>query len=403
MICQHYWPEQFQITDVCEELVRRGHKVTALVGIPNYPDGVVPEEYRNGKNREQTHNGVRIIRCKEVPRSSDIKGLSCNYLSFMVSSKRKARKLKPEYDVILAYQTSPVLMVAATKEAKRATGAPAVCYCADIWPDAFRAMLPERLGFLMPAMRLWSTSIYRRMDYIATNSNAYVDCFERVHGIDRSRLIYMPQYAEDTYLDMDLEASPASDGRVRFMVMGNIGRLQHMQDVMTAAYLLRNRDDFVVHIVGTGSVEADCKRFVEQNGLQSKVVFHGRHPIEEMPVFYRIADACILTLDIPGAPWISSTLPSRLQGYMGAGKPVLAAINGSGAQVIEDSGCGRVVPAGDAEGLAGLMADFIDNRGAYYGCGEAGRSYFRTHFGRKRYMDDIEALLMVAAQERKGN
>ena len=45
MVCQHYWPEQFQITDICEELVRRGHEVTALVGIPNYPTGVVPDEY----------------------------------------------------------------------------------------------------------------------------------------------------------------------------------------------------------------------------------------------------------------------------------------------------------------------------------------------------------------------
>ena len=52
MVCQHYWPEHFQITEICEELVRRGHEVTALVGIPNYPTGVVPEEYRNGKNRE---------------------------------------------------------------------------------------------------------------------------------------------------------------------------------------------------------------------------------------------------------------------------------------------------------------------------------------------------------------
>ena len=67
-VCQHYWPEQFQITDICEELARRGHEVTALVGIPNYPTGVVPEEYIDGKNRVQERNGVRIVRAEEVPR-----------------------------------------------------------------------------------------------------------------------------------------------------------------------------------------------------------------------------------------------------------------------------------------------------------------------------------------------
>lgn len=401
MICQHYWPEHFQITDVCEELVRRGHEVTALVGLPNYPTGVIPEEYRDGRNRDQEHNGVRIVRCEEVPRSSGIKGLARNYLSFMLSSKAKARQISEPYDVIFAYQLSPVLMVSATAEAKRATGAPAVMYCADIWPDAFKAMLPDKFSFLMPVMKAWSTSIYHQMDYIATNSSAYVDCFEQVHGIDRSRLVYMPQYAEDTYLDMNLDPEPDPDGRTRFMVMGNIGRLQHMQDIMEAVNILRDRDDFVLHIVGTGSVEADCRRFVEEHGLQDKVIFHGRHPFEEMPDFYRMADACVLTLDVPGAPWISSTLPSRLQGYMGAGKPVLAAISGSAADVIRESGCGRAVPAGDAQGLAGLMADFINNKGDYAGCGEAGRSYFRAHFGRQRYMDDIEALLVVAAREGK--
>ena len=86
---------------------------------------------------------------------------------------------------------------------------------------------------------------------------------------------------------------------------------------------------------------------------------------------------------------------------MAAGKPVLAAIDGSAAKVIRESGCGSAVPAGDAAGLAALMADFMDNRERYVGCGEAGRSYFRRHFMKERYMDDIEALLERAVKEAK--
>lgn len=61
VVCQHYWPETFQITDICEGLVRREHQVTALVGLPNYPVGTVHPDYRFGKNRNQERNGVRII------------------------------------------------------------------------------------------------------------------------------------------------------------------------------------------------------------------------------------------------------------------------------------------------------------------------------------------------------
>lgn len=397
-ICQHYWPEQFQTTEICEELVRRGHEVTALVGVPNYPTGVVPEDYLNGRNREQVHNGVRIVRAEEVPRKPGAIGLARNYWSYMRGADVRLRDLDGGYDVVFAYQLSPVLMSEPAMRAKRLFGAPALLYCADIWPDAVRAMLPDRLGFLMPAIRRASTRIYRGADVIATNSRAYIDCFEQVHGIERSRCRYVPQYADDAYLGMDLSAGPSE--KTRFMVMGNIGKLQYLQVLMEAVDLLKGRSDFELHVVGTGSAIGYCEDFVASHGLEGHVVFHGRHPVEEMPRFYRMADACVLTLHVHGAPWISSTLPSRLQGYMAAGKPVLAAIDGSAAEVIEESGCGAAAPGTDSVGLAALMVDFIDNREKYAGCGEKGRDYFRENFMRDRYMDEIESLLIETAKGR---
>ena len=397
-VCQHYWPEQFLSTGMCEELVARGHEVTALVGIPNYPTGVVPEKYLHGRNRMQIHNGVRIIRAEEVPRKPGIVGLARNYWSYMRGANAILRDLKGGYDVVFTYQISPVLMSAPAMRAKRLFGVPVLMYCADIWPDAVRAMLPDGLGFLMPAIRRVSTRIYRDADVIATNSRAYTDCFEQVHGIERARCRYVPQYADDAYLEMDLSAGPSE--KTRFMVMGNIGRLQYLQVLMEAVDILKERDDFELHIVGTGSAMGYCEDFVASHDLEGRVVFHGRHPVEEMPHFYRMADACMLTLHVPGAPWISSTLPSRLQGYMAAGKPVLAAIDGSAAEIITESGCGAFVSGTDSEGLAEIMADFIDNREKYEDCGEKGRAYFRDNFTRNRFMDEIESLLIEVAEER---
>lgn len=399
MVCQHYWPEYFQITEICEELARRGHRVSALVGIPNYPTGIVPEEYLEGKNRNQIRNGVHIIRVEEIPRQPGILGLVKNYLSYMREADKKIKTLNDVYDVIFAYQLSPILMSEPAMKAKRLVGAPVLLYCADIWPDAVRAMLPEKLSFVIPLVRGVSTLIYRAADRIATNSRAYIDCFEQVHGIDRSRCSYLPQYADDSYLDMDFTAIPCS--KTRFMVMGNIGKLQYLRVLMEAVEYLKNRGDFELHIVGTGTAIKELKVFAEQHNLNDIVVFHGRHPVEKMPSFYRIADVCVLTLHVPGAPWISSTLPSRLQGYMAAGKPVLAAIDGSAAEVIAESGCGASVSATDSLGLAQLMADFIDNREKYASCGERGRIYFKKHFMRERYMDEIESLLLETAKGTK--
>lgn len=398
MVCQHYWPEHFQITEVCEELVHRGHDVTALVGVPNFPTGVVPDAYQNGENRNQIRNGVRIIRVEEAPRRPGVVGLARNYWSYMRSADRKLRDLDDEYDVIFAYQLSPVLMVEPAMRAKRMLSAPVLLYCADIWPDAVRAMLPERLSFLMPAIQVVSTRIYKDADMVATNSRAYIDCFELVHGLDRDRCRYLPQYADDDYLDMDFSVERTE--KVRFMVMGNIGKLQYLHVLMEAVDLLKERDDFELHIVGEGSAMDDLVSFVESHNLGGHVIFHGRHPVESMPSFYCMADACVLTLHVPGAPWISSTLPSRLQGYMAAGKPVIAAVDGSAAEVIAESGCGASVSGTDSEGLASLISDFIDHREKYADCGERGRDYFRRHFMRGRYMDEIESLLIETAERK---
>ena len=45
IVTQYYFPEQFQINEIAPELVRRGHEVTVLCGVPNYPKGIVFQGY----------------------------------------------------------------------------------------------------------------------------------------------------------------------------------------------------------------------------------------------------------------------------------------------------------------------------------------------------------------------
>lgn len=45
VICQYYKPEPFRISDICEEMVRRGHEVQVVTGYPNYPEGILYDGY----------------------------------------------------------------------------------------------------------------------------------------------------------------------------------------------------------------------------------------------------------------------------------------------------------------------------------------------------------------------
>ena len=45
VVCQHFYPENFRINDITYELVKKGHDVTVLTGLPNYPEGKVFKGY----------------------------------------------------------------------------------------------------------------------------------------------------------------------------------------------------------------------------------------------------------------------------------------------------------------------------------------------------------------------
>ncbi|OUO91811.1 hypothetical protein B5F40_02975 [Gordonibacter sp. An230] len=393
-VCQHYWPEDFQVTAVCEDLAARGHDVTVLAGLPNYPSGVVPPEYRRGGRRREERGGVSIVRAWEVGRRPGALGLAANYYSFALSAKRLAGRLDDGFDVVFAYQLSPVMMAVPAVAYKRLHGAPLLLYCCDLWPESMKVMIGERFPWLLERYRRVSKEIYAAADVIAVQSSAFCEYFERVHSISGEAVRYVPQFASDEYLGEDFSREPSD--RVNLVLMGNMGRAQNLPVVVSAFARMRNRDRATLHLVGDGACLGQAKRLAAELGVGEDVVFHGRRPYSEMPRYYRMADACVLSLS--GDSWVGATLPSRLQGYMAAGKPVLAAIGGGARWVIEESGCGRAVDPGDVEGYASIMDEFVEGRSAFDGCGERGRAYFAEHFTRARHVDAIEGMLEELAE-----
>lgn len=113
VVCQHYWPEPFNTSDVCEELVKRGHSVSVITGLPNtgMPNSDIPEEYKSGHKQIEHHNGVTIYRANLQPRKTGALNRVKNYISFWHNANRLARKLNEEFDVVLGYQFSPVMQV----------------------------------------------------------------------------------------------------------------------------------------------------------------------------------------------------------------------------------------------------------------------------------------------------
>lgn len=390
VVSQYYWPEHFQVTDECEELVARGHEVTVLTGLPNYPSGRIPKEYRKGQNRRQEKAGVKIIRAGLIERGSNPMQLALNYHSFAFAASRLVSSLESDFDVVYVPEISPVTMIEPAVRYKKMHNVPLLVYCCDLWPESLKNILGNRFGFIVKLYQGISRRLYCSADIVAVQSPAFLDYMEMIHGISRKDMTYLPQFADDSYLNKEFKADHIG---INFLVMGNMGKAQDIPVVLNAISMMPSEFQFTVHFVGEGSFLSQACTLAEELNLGSRAVFHGRRPYDEMPQFYGIADACILTLN--GDSWIGTTIPSRLQGYMAAGKPILAAVNGGSAMVIRDSRCGKSVKAGDTKGLAALMQEFIANPEVFSGSGDNGKHYFASHFTKARHMDELENMLLA--------
>lgn len=385
VICQYYYPEQFRINDICEQLVRDGHAVTVLTGLPNYPIGKVPDEYRWGKKRKEKINGVKVLRCFEIGRRMGAVGMALNYVSYMISASIKALFLKKDFDIIFVYQLSPVTMTLPGVIIKKHSRKPLYLYCCDIWPDSIKNIISDESNFIYKIAKKFSRYLYSKCDAITVTSKPFIEYFNKEHLIPIERISYIPQHAEDIYLQMDF--TPVDD-ITDFVFMGNIGITQDIECIIYAAEKIKHIRKFKIHFVGDGSCLEKSKALVQKKGLDDIVFFHGRYPLEKMPDFYRLADACLLTLKADNL--IGLTMPSKLQGYMAAGKAIIGAINGAAQEVIMESQCGISVNASDSKALAEAMKDFIENPDKYKDCGKNGREYFKQHFTKDIFMKELE-------------
>ena len=392
VVSQYYYPEPFRITDICEALVARGHSVTVVAGIPNYPEGEIYPGYEGSADSIETRNGVRIIRCNNLPRHKGIVALAKNYITYVRCANRVVRDLTEEFDVVYVYQLSPVTMaIPAIRYAKKHR-VPLVMYVLDLWPESIRDMGSGRhisdRGPLFLATKFLSKRIYSQVDLMLVKCREFKDYYLDL-GLKKLDYRVLFEHAEDSYLQVAEE--PENNGVIDFMFLGNIGASSNCDLIVKAAARLEPTHPFKIHFVGDGSDLERVKQIVRDLDITDRVVFHGRHPRSEVFRFYDLADVCLLTLANTSS--IGLTPPGKLPGYMAANRPILASIDGAAKTIIEDADCGLVAKADDVEAFAALMQQVLDDPDRLRHMGANGRKYFLDNFTLDNHVSKFESIL----------
>lgn len=397
VVCQYYKPEPFRIHDLCEQLAQRGHSVSVLTGVPNYPEGRIYADYKHRKRHHETLNGVDVHRCFTVGRGNGKLKRFFNYYSFCISSSLKVltNRCKPadggEFDVVLVEQLSPVMMAYAGTLYKKLHKKRLILHCFDLWPESLIAGGVTKGSLTYRFYRKISAKIYSKCDRILVTSRMFIDYMHESFGIDKRRIAYLPQYTDDVF-DREHTICAQQKYTYDFVFAGYIGEAQSIRTIIEAAKIIEasgsiNDKKVYFHIIGSGKKLKAMERLAQ--GL-SNIKFYGRRPLDDMPAYYAMADAMLVTLD----SFLSRTLPGKIQSYMAAGKPIIGAIDGETEKIIDESGCGYVSKAGDSEALARNIMRFCmldeDKKREF---GRLSRQYYKDHFDRKTHIDNMEKYL----------
>jgi glycosyltransferase involved in cell wall biosynthesis len=385
IVTQYFWPENFRINELVSNLHREGVDVTVLTGKPNYPAGKIFLGYKATGIQREKFSGIEVIRIPLAPRGNgSSRGLLLNYLSFIFSGYFFApfALRRKEFDAVFVYAPSPLLQALPAIFVAWIKGAPLIVWVQDIWPEALQATGVIKNPWLLRLVELAVRYIYRSADSILIQSEAFRPSVERLTG-DNRKIRFYPNSSEDFLSSSNAEhlqsGVAAGIGRNFSVVFaGNIGSVQSCSTIISAAKLLQEYSQIRFYLVGSGSQAASIALDIESNNLVNVVMTGQLHP-DEMPSIFAAASVLLITL--VDAPSLAATVPSKLQSYLAAGKPIIASMNGEGAKVLRDANAGIVCPAGDAGALAGAVRQLYEmSADERFHLGQNGRQYFKAHF-----------------------
>ena len=384
VISQYFYPEQFRINDMCQEWVKRGHKVTVVTGIPNYPQGEFYKGYGWFKNRRETWNGVEIIRLPLIARGHGSIRLALNYLSFVVSGFFWSHFTGLKADYVFTFEVSPMTQALLGVWFAKRRKVPNYLYVQDLWPENVEIVTGIHSKAVLGPISRMVNYIYKCCDAIFATSPSFVTDIQKRCPGQEQKVHYLPQYAEDFYKPA---ARQGSSKVFTIAFTGNIGKAQGLEILPKTATLLKGKANVNFTIVGDGRNKAELIKQIEQNDVGDMFTMVNRQPAEKIPAILAECDAAFISF--MDTPLFTKTIPAKLQSYMACGMPIVASACGETERIVREANCGVCAPIGDADALAQAILVIKENTELPQ-MGKNAVEYSKVHFSKVKLMDQLE-------------
>ena len=406
MFTQWFYPEPGpRVHELATELVYRGHRVTVVTGFPTVPYNHFYAGYRLKPFSWDSYHGVKVLRLAHFPHSrKSAYKRTLHYASFMLSCVFIGNMLIERADCMYVFLPPPIMGLAAAFIGLT-HDIPFIYDIQDIWPESGVASGMVDNKWLVAALKILGKLIYPLATAICVPSVGYKRTLIG-KGVPSEKIEIIPNWADESlYKPMPynegLAVKHKIKGKFNVTFAGNLGYAQSLDTIIEAAQKLSSQKDIQFVFAGDG-IAVDALKNNSRNLGLTNVLFLGRLPMEEMPRLFSISD--LLLVHLKKNPIFKITIPSKTQAYMACGKPILMAVDGDGAELIELTGSGVTCPQEDSTSLTDAILKVYrmspENRKAM---GYNARQAFLQQFSKKVVIGKFEKLLeKTAAMHNKG-
>ncbi|HSV26268.1 MAG TPA: glycosyltransferase family 4 protein [Sedimentisphaerales bacterium] len=353
----HYFqpePNFFSGLPFAKELIRRGHEVQVLTGFPNYPGGRIYPGYKVRMLQRETLEGVPVMRVPVYPSHdrSSARRMLC-YTSFGLSAATIGPWIVKDADVAYVSQ-GPVTVGLPACALRLLRRIPFVLHIQDLWPDTLEStgMFNSRTG--MSLVHAACRFMYRRAGKIVVIAPG-MKCRLIDRGVPEKKIELIYNWCDDALIcrnprDEKLAGDLGMTGRFNIVFAGNMGKAQALDPVLDAAAIVAQQAPEVQFIfIGSGVDTDDLKARSVKMGLNN-VLFIPRRPISEIGSMLDLAD--VLLVHLRNDPLFRITIPSKIQAYMAAGRPILIAVPGDASDLVQKAGAGITCEPENAADIA---------------------------------------------------
>jgi colanic acid biosynthesis glycosyl transferase WcaI len=394
----NYYPEPIGIaplmTELAEGLVKRGHDVRVVTGMPNYPERSIYEGYRGKLYTTEKRNGVTVQRCYVwiCPKPGLLARMALD-ASFVITSMVQALNGEKPDIILLTVPPLPVSVPAALLG--WLYSCPIVLNVQDILPEAAMHLGLVKSKLAIRVFEALEKFAYRSATKISVIADGFTENLIK-KGVPRQKITCIPNWVNVNFIrplpkkGNAFRQKHGLDDKFVVLYSGNIALTQGLETVVEAAALLQDISAIKFVIVGERKA---CERLRKhaQKCNANNVLLLELQPREQLPELMAAAD---LSLIVQRRNVVAFNMPSKFQLILASGRALVASVpsNGSIAKAVRTSGGGVVVPPEQPDILADTIRNLYHQPEQVAALGSQGRRYAMAHYSLEQSLDAYEAL-----------